>query len=121
MELNKLEIYRLAVELADECWPIYNQMPWQDKKIIGDQWITAIDSISANISEANGRFHFLDRNRFYYNARGSLKESIHWTDTLHEREKLDESQYNLISKKMINLDVKLNNTITSTRKQNNKD
>ncbi|HRZ29314.1 MAG TPA: four helix bundle protein [Candidatus Paceibacterota bacterium] len=45
--------------------------------IIGTQFITAIDSIGANIAEGCGRFHYLDKNKFMYNARGSLMESIY--------------------------------------------
>lgn len=117
MHLDELEIYKLAVEIADECWPIYKEMDWRDKKIIGDQWIEAVDSMGANIAEANGRYHYLDRNRFYFIARGSLKESIHWTNTLYKREKLTEKQYNSISPKLKTLDVKLNNAIDATFKQ----
>ncbi|MFA5188048.1 MAG: four helix bundle protein [Patescibacteria group bacterium] len=116
MELNNLEIYKLAVEIAEECWPIYSEFDWQTKKLMGDQWMRAVDSMGANISEANGRYHFLDRNRFYYVARGSLKESVHWTNTLYKREKLTEMRYNSIFGKLKNLDVKLNNAITSTYK-----
>jgi len=43
---------------------------------MGDQFIRSIDSITANIAEGFGRFHFLDRRKFYYNARGSLLEAI---------------------------------------------
>lgn len=32
-------------------------------------------SVSGNIAEAFGRFHYLDKNRFYLNARGSLEET----------------------------------------------
>ena len=32
-------------------------------------------SISGNIAEAFGRFHYLDKNNFYLNARGSLEET----------------------------------------------
>ena len=117
MHLDELEIYKLAVEIADECWPIYDQMDWHDKKIMGDQWITAVDSMGANIAEANGRYHYLDRNRFYFFARGSLKEATHWTNALVKRGKLTEKQYNSISSKLKNLDVKLNNAIDATYRQ----
>jgi four helix bundle protein len=117
MHLEELQIYKLAVEISDECWPIYKEMHWQDKKIMGDQWIEAVDSIGANIAEANGRYHYLDRNRFYFIARGSLKESIHWTNTLYKREKLTEIQYNSISTKLKTLEIKLNNAIDATFKQ----
>jgi four helix bundle protein len=32
-------------------------------------------SVSGNIAEAFGRFHYLDKNKFYLNARGSLEET----------------------------------------------
>jgi len=32
-------------------------------------------SVSGNIAEAFGRFHYLDKNNFYFNARGSLEET----------------------------------------------
>ncbi len=117
MHLDELEIYKIAMEIADECWQIYKEMDWHDKKIMGDQWIEAVDSMGANIAEANGRYHYLDRNRFYFIARGSLKEATHWTNTLHKREKLTEKQYNSISSKLKILEVKLNNAIDATFKQ----
>jgi four helix bundle protein len=32
-------------------------------------------SVSGNIAEAFGRFHYLDKNKFYLNARGPLEET----------------------------------------------
>ena len=32
-------------------------------------------SVSGNIAEAFGRIHYLDKNKFYLNARGSLEET----------------------------------------------
>lgn len=58
---------------------VYKKMDWQLKKIIGDQFIRAIDSIRANIAEGYGRFHYLDRIKFYYNTCGSLFEAKHWS------------------------------------------
>lgn len=48
--LKDLEVYRLARQLSEVAWRIYSQLDWRDKKIIGDQFITAIDSIGANIA-----------------------------------------------------------------------
>ena len=46
----------------------------QSIKIISDQLIRSITSIGANIAEGFGRFHFADKIKFYYQARGSLNE-----------------------------------------------
>ena len=85
LTLDKLETYRLARGLGKVGWEIYQGLDWQIKKINGDQFIEATDSVAANIAEGYGRFHFLDKTKFYFNARGSLLESRHWIDLLMER------------------------------------
>ena len=117
MDLNDLEVYRLAREISRDSWAIYDKFNWQIKKIMGDQFITSIDSVGSNIAEGFGRFHYLDRNKFNYNARGSLVEVLHWAGLLYERKKIDKESYNNLNQKIKKLSVKLNNYIASTRKQ----
>lgn len=83
--LENLEIYQLAVKLSQTSWQIYLGLDWQIRKITGDQFIEATDSVGGNIAEGYGRFHYLDRIKFMYNARGSLLESRHWFERLKER------------------------------------
>lgn len=112
--LKELEIYQLARELSKKAWVIFERMSWQDKKIMGDQFISSIDSIGANIAESYGRFHYLDRVRFLYNSRGSMLEAIsHWLDLLLERNKVSQTEYDEIKVIADKLLVKLNNYITS--------
>lgn len=117
MKLGELEVYKTAREISREAWVIYKKLDWQERKIIGDQWITAIDSVSANIAEGFGRFHFLDKNKFNYNARGSLFESFDWTDKLLEREKITKEEYNSIMSKLKLCHKKLNSYIQTTKNQ----
>lgn len=60
---------------------------------MGDQSIRSTDSVGANIAEGYGRFNYLDKIRFYYNARGSLFESKHWLDLFYEREIIGKEKY----------------------------
>jgi four helix bundle protein len=115
MDLWDLEIYKLAREISRDAWEIYKEMDWQTKKAIGDQFITAVDSIGGNIAEGFGRFHYLDRNKFNYNARGSLIESLHWTDLLKERNLIDNQTYENLNGKLRKLMIKLNNYINTTK------
>ena len=117
MDIKDLEVYRLANEISNEAWIIYDKLDWRDKKTMGDQFISAIDSVGANIAEGFGRYHYLDRNKFNYNARGSLFESLYWLETTKRRDKITEIQFSLLEKKLINLSVKLNNYISSTKKE----
>jgi len=48
--LKDLEIYQLARELSKIGWEIYQKLDWKTKKINGDQFIEATDSIGANIA-----------------------------------------------------------------------
>src|SRR5688572_6209638 len=88
LTLENLEVYKLARELSKISWEVYESLGWQERKVIGDQFLRATDSVGANVAEGFGRFHYLDKVRFYYNARGSLFESLHWFKLLSERKLL---------------------------------
>jgi four helix bundle protein len=120
MKIEDLEVYKLAREISQGAWKIYINLDWRTKKIMGDQFINAIDSIGGNIAEGFGRFHYLDRNKFNYNARGSLIESLHWLNLLYEREKIDEKLFKNLNQKLKRLSVKLNNYISSTKSRKTK-
>lgn len=120
MKLENLETYNLAREVSKEAWPIYEKLDWRDKKVFGDQWISAIDSMGANIAEGFGRYHYLDKNKFNYNARGSLLESKHWLEIMKERDKITEEDFDSINEKLSSLHKKLNNYINATKKPKQK-
>jgi four helix bundle protein len=50
-----------------------------NQKHIGDQFLRAVDYIGANIAEGYGRYHYLDKVKFYYNSRAFHFEAFtHW-------------------------------------------
>ena len=67
--LKDLNVYQLSRKFSAIVWDIYSKMSYEDKKIMGDQFIRSTDSIGANIAEGYSRFHYLDKVRLYYNAR----------------------------------------------------
>lgn len=96
LSLNDINAYRIANELSDYVWDIVSKWDWFSKKTLGAQYVTAIDSIPGNIAEGFGRFHKKDKEKFYYNARGSLYESIHWTEKAMVRKLISSKQYEYI-------------------------
>ena len=60
-------------------------------KGLGNQFLDAADSISANIAEGYGRFHFKESINFNNYARGSAYESKDWIEKIKERELCKES------------------------------
>jgi len=90
-------------------------MNFEDKKHIGDQFLRSVDSIGANIAEGYGRFHYLDKVRFYYNSRASHYEAFtHWLELLIERERISKNEFDSINETAHILQIKLNNFIKST-------
>jgi four helix bundle protein len=51
-------------------------LPKEEKYRLGDQILRAARSITANIAEGYGRFHYLDNSKFCSNARGSSCEVL---------------------------------------------
>lgn len=73
--IEDLEVYMLAEDLSNEIWDITTQWDFFAKDTVGKQICRAADSISANIAEGYGRFHFKENKNFYYYSRGSILET----------------------------------------------
>lgn len=117
IQLSNLEVYKIARQLSDLAWTIYNKMNWETKKIIGQQFIESVDSVGANIAEGYSRYHYLDRIKFYYNSRGSLSEANeHWIELINSRYKIEVIAYKKFKELSQSLSLKLNNFINSTYK-----
>lgn len=59
--------------VAREVLPV---LPRDEKYRLGDQVLRSARSITSNIAEGYGRFHYLDNAKFCSNARGSLHETL---------------------------------------------
>jgi four helix bundle protein len=78
LKVEDLEIYQMAEDLSDKIWELCIRLDYFARDTVGKQMVRAADSISANIAEGHGRYHFNDRLRFCYYARGSLLECKSW-------------------------------------------
>jgi len=118
IELKNLEVYQISRQLSSIAWQIFCRMNLEDKKHMGDQFLRSADSVGANIAEGYGRYHYLDKVRFYHNARGSHLESFtHWLELLSEREKISMEEFETIHIKASTLQIKLSNFIAITTKK----
>lgn len=117
IQLDDLEVYKLSKKLSELSWVIYKKLDWQNKKIVGDQFIRSVDSVGANIAEGYGRFHYLDKVKFYYNARGSLLESRHWSNLLQQRGIINQENNNELVDIIFNILNGLNGLIRANCEQ----
>jgi four helix bundle protein len=82
---ERLQVYRLAEDLADKIWKVVVDWEYFPKSTLGKQLVRAADSIGANIAEGTGRGSYQDNRRFVRTARGSLNETRHWLRRAHNR------------------------------------
>ncbi len=71
-----LECYQLALKVVSEAYQVAKRLPPEEKYNLMDQLRRAAVSVTLNIAEGYGRYHYLDSLRFYYIARGSLNEVV---------------------------------------------
>lgn len=77
-ELSEIEVYVLAENFANKVWEIVLTWDYFIKDTLGKQLVRATDSISANVAESHGRYHYQDKKNFGYYARGSYEETKSW-------------------------------------------
>ncbi len=71
-----LECFQLALQVMREAYRVARCLPAEEKYNLSQQIRRAAASITLNIAEGYGRYHYLDSLRFYYIARGSLSETL---------------------------------------------
>ena len=71
-----LDCYQLAQQVLKEVYRVANRLPAIERYNLADQMRRAATSVTLNIAEGYGRYHYLDKTRFFYIARGSLDETL---------------------------------------------
>lgn len=89
---ERLRVYRLSEELADQVWSIVLGWDRFARDTVGKQLVRAVDSVGANISEGSGRGTFGDNKRFVRIGRGSFHETQYWLRRAYRRQLLTSSQ-----------------------------
>lgn len=71
-----LEVYQAAREFRRAMYQVAKQLPDSEKFGLASQIRRAAVSLTNNIAEGHGRFHFLEQVKFMLQSRGSLQELI---------------------------------------------
>jgi four helix bundle protein len=69
-----LDVWKTAIDLAVEIYATTEKLPREERYGLAAQMRRAASSISSNISEGAARDTKRDMRRFFFIARGSLKE-----------------------------------------------
>ncbi|MFQ6082757.1 MAG: four helix bundle protein [Methanosarcinales archaeon] len=81
MEENKriksfedIEVYKLARQFRNKIYELTKKLPDEEKYNLVDQMRRASLSLTSNIAEGYGRYHYQENIQFCRQARGSLNE-----------------------------------------------
>src|SRR5256885_12535237 len=71
-----LDAYKIAREFRKAMYGVARKLPESEKFGLVNQVRRAAVSLTNNIAEGHGRFHYLDQIKFMLQARGSLEELL---------------------------------------------
>jgi len=111
IRIEDLEVYQLSELFANEIWETVIAWDYFAKDTVGKQIVRAADSISANIAEGFGRFHYKENKNFCYFSRGSLIETKSWLIKSKTRKLIKEEQFDVLIAKLELIHIKLNTYI----------
>lgn len=83
---ENLEVWKICRDLRRQIAEIVRTFPHEEKYRLTNQLIRASRSVTANLAEGYGRFHYAENIQFARQARGSLYEILdHLTVALEEK------------------------------------
>ena len=104
-DFRDLEVWKEARRFRNKIFVLTKTFPTDEKYKLVDQVIRSSRSVSANITEGYGRYHYQDNIRFCWQARGSLSETLDHLICAHDSAYIDEqifkefeSDYNQVLK-----------------------
>jgi four helix bundle protein len=106
--LEDLEVYQLAEKFSDDIWAIVIKWDYFAKDTVGKQMVRSADSISANIAEGYGRYHYKENRNFCYFSRGSILETKGWLKKAKNRSLLNDDEFNMLFETLQTIHIKLN-------------
>jgi four helix bundle protein len=91
---ENLEVWKEARAFRIMITELCKTFPQEERFRLADQIKRSSRSVTANISEGYGRFHYIDNIKFCRDARGSLNETLdHLTVSLDEKYINDQQFY----------------------------
>lgn len=70
-----LDVYRVAREFRKKMYGVTRRLPDFERFELASQIRRAAVSLTNNMAEGHGRYHFADQVRFFLGSRGSLQEA----------------------------------------------
>ncbi len=112
-----LEVWKESRKLRKEISKLVKTLPSVENFRLSDQMIRSSRSVTANIAEGHGRYHFQENIQFCRQSRGSLYELLdHLTVALDEHY-ISEEKFDILKTKILKTVKILNGYISYLKRQ----
>jgi four helix bundle protein len=106
-----LELYKTAREFRKAIYNLIKSLPDEEKFNLVSQMRRAATSLTNNIAEGNGRYHYQESIQFCRQARGSLAELIDDINICIDQKYFPEKEMNELKQKAHEINKLLNGFI----------
>ena len=96
LTFEDLEVYKKAREFRKRMYVVARRLPDFEKYDLGSQIRRGAVSLTNNIAEGHGRYHFLDQIKFQLHARGSLSELVDDLNVCEDENYLPENDLKIL-------------------------
>jgi four helix bundle protein len=114
---EELDVYKLAREFRKEIYSLIRILPGDEKFNLVSQMRRAATSLTNNIAEGHGRFHYQENIQFCRQSRGSLTELVDDLNICLDEQYLPQEQIENLKQRAFELIKKLNGYIFYLKKR----
>ena len=93
-----LTVYQVARDFRKAMYSIAKELPEIEKFGLVSQIRRAALSVTNNIAEGHGRFHYLEQIKFMLHSRGSLQELLDDLNTCEDEQYLSQDRIDVLKK-----------------------
>jgi four helix bundle protein len=112
-----LELYKAAREFRKKIFSLIKLLPPEEKYNLSAQMRRAATSLTNNIAEGHGRFHYQENIQFLRQSRGSLEELLDDINICFDESYLQTNELNLMKSEGSELLHRINGYIAYLRRR----
>ncbi|CAB1082667.1 hypothetical protein D1AOALGA4SA_10264 [Olavius algarvensis Delta 1 endosymbiont] len=116
---EELEVYKAAREFRKKIYQLINKLPPEEKYSLDGQMRRAALSLTNNIGEGHGRYHYQENIQFCRISRGSLMELIDDLNVCIDEEYFSENYLEKLKEEGYTVNKILNGYIAYLEKRKN--
>ena len=117
---ENLEVYTIAREFRRRIFKLIKLLPKEEKSNLSIQMRRAATSLTNNLAEGHGRFHYLETIHFCVQSRGSLQELIDDINICIDEKYFQEKHLKELKEQAYSLLKKINGYIAFLKNQKTK-